>query len=228
MRVIRVGTFTNYGWTEPERKELEAMKVLNPEDLFFVNSNGETPLHVDPGVKAVLTLNPYLDRFTPPCPDTHLHRVAWVRLKWVNQPTEAVARATKEALTWAGERNLKVVYTVMRFFSKAALRTYCADPGAAYERRDSAFWPREGPGGVLICDPIGGGCPTCGLCAILTTGTETTVAGLDLRASLPDEGHCDKNCPECWAKRRLATAWLSNFCPKTGIIRRNLKQRGHR
>lgn len=225
-RVIRVGVSTNYGFTPAEQEELES--TIRAQDRPFVNANGETRI-VNQGMPVIVTLNPYLDRFKPPTGDLEAIKVC--RVKWIPGAKPVVRRAYDRAVRWARRRGLPLLVTRMRFFNKAALRQYCSDPtlyhwyGGQYR---PVMRPETGPG-VYLCDGGDGGCPACRLCSVLTYGCTTVPHGLNLVASLPPEGsplaHCDKGCPQCWAKRVLERAGTGGR-PKCGVVYRNSKQNG--
>ena len=230
-RVIRVGTSTNYGFTDSEREALE--QQTRPTDLPFLNTNGETPLQ-DHGLPVIVTLNPHLTRFRPPKgTDAALARIAACRVKWVAGAKPAVQRAYSAAVRWARKRNLPVLITRMRWFRQDARAKYVTDTtpylwcGGQYK---PVTRPEQGPG-MYLCDSAGGGCPACRLCSVLTYGNTLVPHGLNLSASLPAKPsrkgfvHCKHDCPQCWAARALQRAGTGGR-PKCDIVYRNQKQNG--
>lgn len=238
--MVRVGTFTNYEFTPAEKRQLEAFRLLHPEDRFFINTNSITPVNHNPGVPVVFTLNGDLHFHEPAGPALDELEIPWVRIKWVYNAKVRLAVEFRKAVRWAEARGIRVVCTIMRFTNKRDLEACVDDPYECYRYKSGYYWPREKPPTYFteqtqhhyVCDEIGGGCPACGWCSTLTFSLMLPVYGLDLEASLPEHTqlpnpsgakHCVRNCLSCYA---AACQTRGGGRPKTNIIRQNQKQQG--
>lgn len=230
-RVIRVGTSTNYEFTDREKEALE--NRIKSGDKPFLNTNSKTFIR-DHGFPVFVTLNPDLDRFLAPKGTKEgLARIAACRVKWVAGGNADCRAAYRKSVAWAMKRGIPVLVTRMRWFRKDARAQYVTDPspyawvGGQYR---PVTRPETGPG-IFVCDGDGGGCPACRLCSLLSYGTTDVPYGLNLSASLPSEpspkglAHCKHDCPQCWAARVLQRANTGGR-PKCDVIYRNSKQDG--
>jgi hypothetical protein len=230
-RTIRVGTSTNYEFTDAEKRQLETLTRTG--DRPFLNTQSSTYIK-DHGLPVVVTLNGNPDRFVAPKGTRNgLQRIAACRVKWVAGGNAACTKAYNDSVRWARKRNLPVLVTRMRWFNKAVRAEFVVDTtlyhwvGGQYKPLTR---PATGPG-IFTCDGNGGGCPECRLCSLLTYGTTDCPYGLNLSESLPEEPspmgffHCKHDCTQCWAAKVLKRAGTGGR-PKCNVIYRNSKQNG--
>lgn len=214
-QLIRIGVMNNYNFTEPEIRAVQTLQSQGKRT--FVNSNSHVKIRQDAG-PAVITINPDLDKFVEP--KGELQNVKAVRIKYVANPTPTVARAWADSISWAQQNQIPILVTIQRFVRKETMTRYSQDHTPytfkkGYMRLDTL--PPE-LDGMNVCDRSGQGCPSCQLCATLTTGQEAEIQGLNLEES----GNCMFKCPDCFAKKCL----MGNQ-PAFGKIKKNKKMEGY-
>jgi hypothetical protein len=234
-KVLRVGVYNNFNFTEKELAEVR--KAEKEGYLPFVNSNSFVTIKGD--YPSILTINPYLDSFVEPVGD--LGNIKACRIKVVPEGTPLVEEAIQRSIAWCADHGIPMLFTFMRFASKASLQTYVSvDAWSSYEFRGS-YWrlkkdskmrlasdlmdnaTRRGAAELVhYCDLMEEGCPSCKNCAKLTYGIDTDeISGLTLSCSGDSKGECLFHCPDCWAKK---LAKIATF--KLDEVTQNSKQKG--
>jgi hypothetical protein len=121
-RTVRVATNNNFNCTIKEFKQLAALSLANPDSVFFINSNINTPelLRVNEhSYKIVVTVNPTL-LIRQECIE-RLYQirkdlVAFVRVKYIPGHPEI-----KDLITRLAKDDYAVVVTMQRWNGKEAL-----------------------------------------------------------------------------------------------------------
>ena len=206
--------FNNFNFTQPE---LNALDKYKGKFKVFVNSNSFVELKGD--VPAVVTINPYLDRFVKPRGKIEIIKAA--RVKFVAGAVKKVQEAFKQSMEWCFENNIPVLITYMRFAKKEDLMKFTDDQsnyvwsGGYYRQKKLETWNHPL---VNYCDFAKEGCPSCMNCAKLTFG----IADAELHGvNLSESGMFPFNCPSCFAKRMIPFFGIGFDTPT-----RNAKQRG--
>ena len=235
-KTVRVATNNNFNCTNKEFKQLDALTLANPESVFFINSNINTPelLRVNEHpYKIVVTVNPTLlvrQECVERLYQINKDLVAFVRVKYIPEHPEIKSLITKLA-----KDNYAVVVTVQRWNGVEALLNWTRlehytfshnrfrlSGIALKELQDFVDSFKEEK--VFICDRIGGGCGSCKLCLMLTSGEETKLSSINLSSS----GICQFNCPDCYAKTMQAMSRAFGYQPITyDRIKANSKQAGY-
>ena len=207
-KIIRVATTNNFNCTTKEFKHLQKLELENPDSVFFINSNINTPELLranDHPFKIVITINPTLI-VRQECIDI-LHKlnkskVAFVRVKYIPGHPEI-----NNLITDLAKDDYAVVITMQRWNGIEALKNWTSLEhysfnhnrfrlsGRALEEIKS-FVDSFDKGKVFLCDRVGGGCGTCKLCVMLTVGINMKLSSINLSSS----GICKFNCPDCYAK----------------------------
>jgi heme-degrading monooxygenase HmoA len=235
-KTVRVATNNNFNCTIKEFKQLAALTLANPDSVFFINSNINTPelLRVNEHpYKIVVTVNPTL-LVRNECIDKlyQLNKdlVAFVRVKYIPGHPEI-----KDLITKLAKDDYAVVVTVQRWNGREALlnwtklehytfahNRYRLSGEALKELQDfvDSFEQEK----VFICDRVGGGCGACKLCTMLTSGEQSKLASINLSSS----GLCQFNCPDCYAKTMQAMVLAFGYQPIVyDHIKANSKQAGN-
>jgi hypothetical protein len=234
-KTVRVATNNNFNCTVKEFKQLDMIAMSNPDSVFFINSNINTPelLRVNEhNYKIVVTLNPTL-LVRQECVDRlyQIRRelVAFVRVKYIPEHPEI-----NDLIIRLAKDNYAVVITVQRWNGRESLlnwsklehyththNRYRLSGDALQQLQDfvDSFETEK----VFLCDRIGGGCGTCKLCVMLTTGEQTKLASINLSTS----GLCQFNCPDCYAKTMINMVTRFGYQPIIyNRIKANSKQTG--
>ena len=234
-KTVRVATNNNFNCTEKEYKQLDAIALAHPNFYFFINANINTPdlLRInDHPYKAVITVNPTLlvrNECVERLYQIRKDLVAFVRVKYIPGHPEI-----KDVIARLAKDNYAVVVTVQRWNGKEALLNWTSlehytfahnrfrlSGCALKELQDfvDSFEDEK----VFICDRIGGGCGSCKLCTMLTSGEESKLASINLSSS----GICQFNCPDCYAKTMQAMSRAFGYQPIVyDRIKANSKQAG--
>jgi hypothetical protein len=206
-KIVRVAVNNNFNCTVAEYKQLDDLKMIHPESIFFVNSNIKTPkllaINMHP-YRAVITLNPDItidSRLVQRLYDIDSSKVSFARIKYIPNHPEIVDLIYKVSET------CPVVITLQRFNSKKSIADYIPDYPEHYKWSFNRFrlfgdslamvekiaQPKNN---IYICDRHNLGCGGCGLCSKLTTGRSLPIYTLNLSSS----GLCQYHCPDCYAK----------------------------
>jgi len=208
-RVVRVATNNNFNCTNKEFRQLDELNIANPDAMFFINCNVNTPelLKVnDHPYKVVITVNPSLIIRKENLDKLHQidkSRVAFVRVKYIPDHPE---------INWLITRLVKddyaVVVTVQRWNGIEALLNYTKLEhytfshnrfrlsGEALNELQSFIDSFGDKAKVFLCDRVGCGCKGCKLCSMLTAKVNCDISSINLSTS----GTCKFNCPDCYAK----------------------------
>ena len=234
-KVVRVAVTNNFNCTRAEFRQLKQMELANPDSIFFVNCNINTPnlLQINENTyKAVLTINP---TFTiNPESISRLYKInkdkiAFVRVKYLPARPEHIKLVKDLA-----KDNYAVVVTTQRWNGLKTLQLYTDKKYYTWEhnrfrlsgealKEVTEFVDSFKNEKVFLCDRVGGGCGTCKLCVMLTAGQNLKLASVNLSSS----GVCKFNCPDCYAKRmqELSLMW-GNKPIQYDQIKANAKQAG--
>jgi hypothetical protein len=234
--IVRVAVNNNFNCTPTEWAQLNEIASYNPDKIFFINSNINTPKLStvnDHPYKIVVTANPNITFPNNLSILTQIQsKIAFIRIKYVPTLDDTLMKTIEEFASM----NIPVVITLQRFNSLKSIAKYTKKEYYKYScgrfrladkalLRITAFvvklQKKKLP--VWICDQAGTGCQGCGLCSVLTTGMACEIYSLNLSSS----GICPYNCPDCYAKT------MQNFCRKMGykpiiydVIKKNEKQSG--
>jgi len=214
-RILRVGVFNNFNFSDEEFKEL---KQYEDEWLIFVNSNAKVKLKGPHPI--VVTVNPDLTEFVKPEGD--LDCIKAVRIKYVSGANMAVRKVFRACVSWCKMYNFPILITYMRFVNKKLLEQFTTDQSNYlwssnyYRQQKLNKWSDPL---FFYCDEKKEGCPSCKNCAKLPFGLDTDeIYSIDLEAS----GDCPFDCPSCYARK--IQAFRPNL--RKGIIIQNKKQTG--
>jgi hypothetical protein len=235
-RLVRVATSNNFNCTNKEFSQLDELSLANPDSMFFINSNINTPeiLKVnDHNYKAVITVNPTI-MVREECVDTlyqiNKSLISFVRVKYIPEHPEIndlISRLVKD--------DYAVVVTIQRWNGIEALRNWTKLEyytfshnrfrlsGEALEGLQRFVDSFEDTDKVFLCDRVGCGCGGCKLCNMLVVDKAIKISSINLSSS----GLCQFNCPDCYART------LQNMCKAFGYkpiiydnIKANSKQAG--
>ena len=121
-KTVRVATNNNFNCTPKEFKQLDELAKSNPDSVFFINSNINTPELLranDHPYKIVVTVNPTLivrDECIERLYQIRKDLVAFVRVKYIPDHPEI-----KDVITKVSKDNYAVVVTVQRWNGIEAL-----------------------------------------------------------------------------------------------------------
>jgi hypothetical protein len=240
-KIVRIATNNNFNCTKAEWDQLNDFALQHPGDVFFINSNINTPALstvTKHPYKVVVTANPDITGT-----EADLKRImkkivlikdhiAFVRVKFVPDISYFW-----EVLAPLVALNIPVVITLQRFNSLKSIAQFTDKKYYKYScgrfrltgkaltiitQLVARYQALKVP--VWICDQAGTGCGGCGLCSKLVTGKQSLkIYSLNLSSS----GICPYHCPDCYAKT------MQNFCRKMGyqaiiydVIKQNEKQSG--
>ena len=235
-RVVRVATNNNFNCTNKEFKQLDDLNLTNPDAMFFINSNVNTPelLKINEhSYKAVITVNPTLiirSESVNRLYQIDKSKVAFVRVKYIPDHPEINRLITKLV-----KDNYAVVITVQRWNGIEALLNYTKLEHYSFSHNrfrlsgealnelqrfiDSFGSDKK----VFLCDRIGCGCKGCKLCVMLTAKVDCEMSSINLSTS----GICKFNCPDCYAKTMQSMSRAFGYQPIIyDRIKANSKQSG--
>jgi hypothetical protein len=214
---------------------LQKLELENPDSLFFINSNINTPnlLKVNEyPYKVVVTVNPTLI-VRKECIDS-LHeikkdKVAFVRVKYIPGYPEInnlIMSLVKEDYAvvitmqrWNGIEALRN-WTKLEYYTFSHNRFRLSGEALEELRKFVDSFKTEK---IFLCDRVGGGCGTCKLCVMLTAGINLKIASINLSSS----GICKFNCPDCYAKTMQNMSRAFGYRPIIyNEIKANSKQAG--
>lgn len=233
-KVVRVAVSNNFNCSKEEFSLLDSFQTKHPSNYFFVNCNINTPnlkALNDHDYQAVITINPNLNISQKEINKLYLvrkDRVSFVRVKYL--PGRPAINALVNRLANEG---YKVVLTLQRFNGFKNLDKYssrehyhfsCNRMRLSSEALKDVDALVNSHPNIYACDRSGQGCSGCGLCASLTYGSaDVGIASLNLSAS----GHCQFNCPDCYAKTlQLFLQKCNTNDIKYDVIKKNKKQLG--
>ena len=211
--IVRVGTTNNFNATVREWAQIDGFAKANPDKIFFVNSNINTPKLVtiaEHPYKAVLTTNPNLNITQTGIAsifkklDVIQKNIAFVRVKYLPNNDNInlligmlIGYHYPIVLTlqrFNGKKSL-LKYTNLEYYKFSCSRYRLTGPELLIVTEAVKEMQRQGHQ-MYICDIKGEGCGGCGLCSKLTTGKDLKISSLNLSSS----GICPYSCPDCYAK----------------------------
>jgi len=219
-QILRVATFNNFNYTEPEFKQLDSISDSYPEYDVFVNSNSY--VKIKGKYPSVVSINPVLTEFVEPKGDISLIKA--VRIKYVADAKPEVLKVFNKCVKWAYKYDIPILITYMRFRTKKNLKRYTKGNPGYYSWQKNYFRQTVRKTFDLdlfhYCDILEKGCPSCMNCSKLTYGYKNAEL---YSINLSSSGFCPFNCPDCYAK--ILIRWRKNI--RFDEILRNAKQLGH-
>jgi hypothetical protein len=238
--VVRIGVTNNFNCTDREWAQVDHFAKANPDKVFFVNSNINTPRLATVAkhpYKTVLTINPDLNitQIGIAAAIKNLavikKKIAFVRVKYL--PNNDNINLLLNMLVGY---NYPIVLTLQRFNGKKTLLKYTK---LEYYKFSCSRYRLTGNELLIvteavkemvrqghqmyICDIKGEGCGGCGLCSKLTIGKDLKISSLNLSTS----GICPYSCPDCYAKTMQKFSRSMGHKPiDYDVIRQNDKQAG--
>jgi hypothetical protein len=240
-RVVRVATNNNFNCTNKEFRQLDELNLANPDAMFFINSNVNTPellkINEHP-YKVVVTVNPTLivrSESVSKLYQVDKSKVAFVRVKYIPGHPEI-----NRLITRLVKDNYAVVVTVQRWNGIEALLNYTklehysfshnrfrlsGEALKGLQRFIDSFGSKDK---VFLCDRVGCGCKGCKLCVMLTAGVSCAGVSCDMSSiNLSTSGICKFNCPDCYAKTMQSMSRAFGYQPIVyDRIKANSKQTG--